>query len=152
MTVRNVPKPVPPLPVDKLVQIRSAECMACLECVAVCPAKDALVVAVTAPKVRRAIPAWSVAAGIAIVFFSLVGYAKLSGHWETSLPRQLYFRTRASCKRAAASNAVTVSLMCAVRRTHPGGTKRKDQTQRQDAFTNSFRLQCTASGFEQIVE
>ena len=79
------------LPVDKLVQIRSAECMACLECVAVCPAKDALVVAVTAAKYRRAIPVWSVAAGIAIVFFGLVGYAKLSGHWETNLPKQLYF-------------------------------------------------------------
>lgn len=79
------------LPVDKLVQIRSAECMVCLECVAVCPAKDALVVSVTAPKVRRAIPVWSVAAGIAIVFCSLVGYAKLSGQWETNLPKQLYF-------------------------------------------------------------
>ena len=28
------------LPVDKLVTVRSAECMACLECVAVCPAKE----------------------------------------------------------------------------------------------------------------
>ena len=79
------------LPVDKLIQIRSAECMACLECVAVCPAQDALVVAVAAPKFRRAIPVWSVAAGIAIVFFGVVGYAKLGQHWETNLPKQLYF-------------------------------------------------------------
>jgi len=35
-------------------------------------------------------PAWSVAAAIAIVFFGLVGYAKLSGHWETRLPQQIY--------------------------------------------------------------
>jgi polyferredoxin len=80
------------LPVDKLVQIRSSECMACLECVAICPAKDALVVAVTGPKYRRAVPVWTVAAGIALVFFSLVGYAKLSGHWETNLPKQIYFQ------------------------------------------------------------
>jgi polyferredoxin len=77
------------LPVDKLVQIRSAECIGCLECVAVCPAKDTLVLA--APR-RKAIPAWSVAAAIAIVFFGLVGYAKLSGHWGTRLPQEIYFQ------------------------------------------------------------
>jgi len=76
------------LPVDKLVQIRSAECTGCLECVAVCPAKDALVLAT--PR-RRAVPAWSMAAGIAVIFFGLVGYAKLTGHWNTRLPQQLYF-------------------------------------------------------------
>ena len=77
------------LPVDKLVQIRSAECTGCLECIAVCPAKDALVLA--APG-KRAVPAWSMAAGIAIIFFGLVGYAKLSDHWDTQLPNQVYFR------------------------------------------------------------
>ena len=77
------------LPVDKLIQIRSAECTGCLECVAVCPAKDALVIA--APR-TRAIPAWSMAAAIAIIFFGLVGYVKLSGHWNTQLPQQVYFQ------------------------------------------------------------
>jgi len=77
------------LPVDKLVQIRSAECTGCLECVAICPAKDALVVA--APG-KRAVPAWTMAAGIAIIFFGLVGYAKLSGHWDTHLSKQVYFQ------------------------------------------------------------
>lgn len=77
------------LPVDKLVQIRSAECTGCLECVAVCPAKDTLVLA--APR-KQAVPAWSVAAAIALVFFGLVGYAKLSGHWDTRLPQEIYFQ------------------------------------------------------------
>jgi polyferredoxin len=82
------------LPVDKLVQVRSAECIGCLECVAVCPAKDALVLVVTAPtsRLRSVVPGWAMAAGIAIIFFGLVGYAKLSGHWETQLPKQLYFQ------------------------------------------------------------
>ena len=40
---------------------------------------------------RKPIPAWGVAAGIALLFFGLVGYAKLSGHWNTSLPQQIYF-------------------------------------------------------------
>ncbi|HEY4900815.1 MAG TPA: 4Fe-4S binding protein [Terriglobales bacterium] len=77
------------LPVDKLVQIRSAECTGCLECIAVCPAKDALVLA--APG-KRAVPAWSMAAGIAIIFFGLVGYAKLTRRWDTQLPKQVYFQ------------------------------------------------------------
>jgi polyferredoxin len=77
------------LPVDKLVQIRSAECTGCLECVAVCPAKDALIIAAPA---RKSLPAWSLAAAIAILFFGLVGYAKISGHWDTRLPQQVYFQ------------------------------------------------------------
>jgi hypothetical protein len=41
---------------------------------------------------RRAIPAWSMVAGIAIVFFGLVGYAKLSNQWNTDLPKQVYLQ------------------------------------------------------------
>jgi polyferredoxin len=81
------------LPVDKLIQIRSAECTGCLECVAVCPAKDTL--AMTFPaglRKRRSIPAWSMAAGIAIIFFGLVGYAKVSNHWNTDLPKRVYLQ------------------------------------------------------------
>lgn len=81
------------LPVDKLIQIRSAECTGCLECVAVCPAKDTLAMSVPVSlRKRRAIPAWSMAAGIAIIFFGLVGYAKITRHWNTNLPRQVYFQ------------------------------------------------------------
>jgi polyferredoxin len=86
------------LPVDKLVQIRSAECTACLECVAVCPAENALTIAAalpslsrTPPRIAKAVPAWTIAAAIGLLFFALTGYAKLTGHWDTRLPRQLYF-------------------------------------------------------------
>jgi polyferredoxin len=81
------------LPVDKLIQIRSVECTGCLECVAVCPAKDTL--AMTVPgglRKRDAIPVWSMAAGIAIIFFGLVGYAKITRHWNTYLPKQVYLQ------------------------------------------------------------
>jgi hypothetical protein len=87
------------LPVDKLVQIRSAECTGCLECVAACPAKETLVVALNPsfpkggkPGAPRTVPAWAFAAGIAVIFFGLVGYAKATGHWETKIPQQVYFR------------------------------------------------------------
>jgi polyferredoxin len=75
------------LPVDKLVSIKSAECTACLECVAVCPAQHAL--AIAAPG-RRALPAWAMAAGIAVLFLGVTGYARLTGHWQTHLPGSVY--------------------------------------------------------------
>ncbi len=75
------------LPVDKLVSIKSAECAACLECVAVCPAQDALALA---PSRRRTFPAWALAAGVAVLFFGITGYARLTGHWETHLPDSVY--------------------------------------------------------------
>ena len=75
------------LPVDQLVTIKSAECTGCLECVAVCPAEKTLVLA--APN-RKSIPVWAVAAGIAAIFLGSVGYAKLTGRWESKIPAQVY--------------------------------------------------------------
>ena len=86
------------LPVDKLVTIKSAECTGCLECVAVCPAQGALQMSLPAcvgagdspaqspPK----LPAWAMAAGIAALFFGVVGYAETTGHWQTYVPAQVY--------------------------------------------------------------
>jgi polyferredoxin len=84
------------LAVDKLVQIRSVECTGCLECVAVCPVQDAL--AMSLPKLhianphRRAVPAWAMAAGIAVLFLGVVGLAKAIGHWESPIPNSVYQR------------------------------------------------------------
>jgi len=77
------------LPVDKLVRVRSAECTACLECVAVCPSPGALEVRL-AP-LRRAVPAWVLAAAIAAVFLGTVAIAHRAGYWHTNLPSQVYF-------------------------------------------------------------
>jgi polyferredoxin len=85
------------LPVDKLVSVRSAECTACMECVAVCPAKDALQISIWAvparaqkPRQAPALSAWSLAAGIAVLFLGIVGYAKTAGIWQTNVPRSVY--------------------------------------------------------------
>ena len=75
------------LPVDQLVTIQSAECTACLECVASCPVDQALVIA--APR-SRAVPVWAVACGIAMIFFGLYGWALATGHWHTNLPDRVY--------------------------------------------------------------
>jgi polyferredoxin len=75
------------LPVDKLITIKSAECTACMECVAACPAEKAL--AFAAPR-QKTVPAWAVAAGIAVIFIGTVGYAKATGRWNTQIPDQVY--------------------------------------------------------------
>ena len=82
------------LPVDRLVTIKSAECTGCLECVAVCPAKDTLSLAL--PKIPAAgsgparIPAWAMAAGIAVLFVGIVGFAKTAGYWDSQVPQATY--------------------------------------------------------------
>jgi polyferredoxin len=86
------------LPVDKLVQIRSAECTACMACVAACSTQDALQLALppwrnTAPAqrwTRRTASPMVVAALLACIFFGVTVYAKASGHWQTNLPRAVY--------------------------------------------------------------
>jgi polyferredoxin len=92
------------LPVDRLVTIKSAECTGCLECVAVCPAKDTLSLSlpqlagtrILGPKIpglvpqAPTIPLWAMAAGIAALFFGLVGFAQATGHWDSLVPTAIY--------------------------------------------------------------
>lgn len=94
------------LKVDQLVQIRSLECTSCMECVAVCPAENALQLALPPRKIaaepgsptiaarwaNRTVKPKMVAAVIAIVFFTLVGVAKATHHWQTYLPKDMYMR------------------------------------------------------------
>ncbi len=76
------------LPVDQRITVKSPECTACLECVSVCPVRGAL--DLTVPS-RRRLPGWAVAVGVAVLFFAAVGYARLSGHWQTDIPAERYF-------------------------------------------------------------
>jgi polyferredoxin len=76
------------LPVDKLVQIRSAECLGCMECVNICPAEGAL----DMKAFRRRVPSWAIAAAVACVFLTAVGWAKASSHWNSQVPYSLYER------------------------------------------------------------
>ncbi|HEV2323872.1 MAG TPA: 4Fe-4S binding protein [Terracidiphilus sp.] len=86
------------LHVDKLVQIRSAECTACMECVAVCPAEGALQFALPARRSadlahrwrRRAAGPAAVAALIAIIFFGFALTARATNHWHTNIPQEMY--------------------------------------------------------------
>jgi polyferredoxin len=82
------------LPVDQLVTIKSAECTGCLECVAVCPAKDTLSLSLPtipglSPQAPR-VPVWAMAAGIAALFLGIVGFAKTTAHWDSHVPTATY--------------------------------------------------------------
>ena len=86
------------LPVDQLVQIRSAECSACMICVASCPAENALQFALPPRKAaapaqrwyRRALGPIAVTAALAYIFLGLVLWARATGHWNTDVPNQVY--------------------------------------------------------------
>lgn len=79
------------LPVDTLPTVRSAECTACLSCVSVCPVVGALDLTSGLRRRRSPVPAWAVAAGIAVLFCGIVAFARVSGYWHTSLPDAVYF-------------------------------------------------------------
>lgn len=75
------------LPVDRLVQVRSAECSGCLDCVAACPVSGAL--AFEAPG-RRRVGARTVAAVALAIFLAAVTLARATGHWNGGVPIELY--------------------------------------------------------------
>jgi polyferredoxin len=87
------------LPVDRLVTVKSAECTGCLQCVAVCPAKGALQispvwagsnVSVADGRSGRPYTTWAMAAGIAVLFFGIIGFAKTAGYWKSDVPAAVY--------------------------------------------------------------
>jgi polyferredoxin len=86
------------LPVDRLMQIRSAECSACMVCVTACPAQDALQFSLpprraAAPEqrwFRRALGPLAVTCILAYIFFGLILLARVTSHWKTNIPRAVY--------------------------------------------------------------
>ena len=84
--------------VDKLVQIRTVECTACMECVAVCSAQNALQLALPPRKAstpaerwrRRVLTPLTVCGVLAYIFFGLVLLARSTNHWQTELPKAVY--------------------------------------------------------------
>jgi polyferredoxin len=78
------------LPVDKLRSVISAECTGCLECVAACPARDALWAGPVGVRSKPRLPAWALAAGIAVLFLGIIAYAKVTGHWNGDISAQVY--------------------------------------------------------------
>ncbi|MCL2659328.1 MAG: 4Fe-4S binding protein [Acidobacteriaceae bacterium] len=84
------------LPVDRLTQVRSAECNACMICVASCPAQNALQLALPPRRagserwLRRTVTPLTLATALVCIFFGAVLYARATGHWQTNIPRSVY--------------------------------------------------------------
>jgi polyferredoxin len=86
------------LPVDQIVNLRSAECTACMECVSSCGTQDALQFALPARRAATPAQRWAgrtlqpVAAVLvlAALFFGGVSVARLTHHWQTEVPSDVY--------------------------------------------------------------
>ncbi len=88
------------LAVDKLVQIRSVECSACMACVAACPVEHGLQLAALPRKSALVAERWrgriagprAVAAMLAVLFVGMVLVARATGHWRMHLPQSIYMQ------------------------------------------------------------
>jgi len=93
------------LPVDKLVKIQSVECTGCMECVVVCPAAGALRMGLAQmlkpKKACPAMPGWVIAAGVAVLFLGVAGFAKATGHWNSPISDTVYHRLVPNADQAA---------------------------------------------------
>jgi len=80
-----------------------------MACVAACPAQDALQFSLMPRKASTAAERWrqrairpaAVAAALGCIFFGLVVVAKVTGHWQTDLPRAMYIDLVAHARDAA---------------------------------------------------
>ena len=85
------------LPVDRLVQVRSVECTACMECVASCSTQDALQLALP-PRSGAISQRWRgralqpavVVVVLALLFLGGVAMARVTHHWQTNVSDDVY--------------------------------------------------------------
>jgi polyferredoxin len=65
--------------VHKLDAVNTPNCTACMSCVEACPVKDTLSMTVA----NRGVSKWFIPIAFFVLFFVLIGIAKMTGHWET---------------------------------------------------------------------
>jgi polyferredoxin len=75
------------LKVEEQERVTSPECTGCLTCVANCPSRGALDIALPS---RKPLKPLVYAALVAVVFFGIIGTAKLTGHWESAVSYEEY--------------------------------------------------------------
>ena len=94
------------IPVDKLIQVRSAECNACMTCVESCPVASTLSLSLlNAPRSlvksggshrplwqRTSLSGVMMTFLILVILFATVGFAMLISGWESPIPEQMYFK------------------------------------------------------------
>lgn len=78
--------------VEKQDVVKSAECYGCLTCVSRCPAAGALDVVAGAGKHRRVVPPLLLPAAVLAIWFTIIGTAMITGHWQSAVPYEEYQR------------------------------------------------------------
>lgn len=86
------------LAVDKLVQIRSVECTACMACLDSCPTEGALQFSLpqkhgstpAQPRYRRPVTPLAMATILVAIFFGVIVFARATNHWRTNVPNAVY--------------------------------------------------------------
>jgi polyferredoxin len=86
------------LPVDRLIQVRSVECTACMECVSSCGTQNALQFALPPRSAATAAQRWqgrtlqplAAVVILAALFFGGVSLARVTHHWQTNVPDDVY--------------------------------------------------------------
>jgi polyferredoxin len=78
------------IPVAQLTRVRSDECNACLQCVAVCPSVNALELSL--PRGRSRMPRLATVIAVTGLFFVGIGVAMATDHWQTSITAPEYRR------------------------------------------------------------
>lgn len=82
------------LKVSEATTIWSPECTGCLNCVKSCPMNETLEFGSTFQKGGKFgvlyLSPKTTAIAILVIWFSVIGIAKLTGHWETSIPPEMY--------------------------------------------------------------
>lgn len=77
------------LKVDEALRIYSPECTGCLNCVEACPVKETLNFEL--PRKLHKFPSpFALGVTLVAVWLIFVGVAKITGHWETSIPLEMY--------------------------------------------------------------
>lgn len=80
------------LPVHALDRVRSVECTSCQDCVAACPLSGCLEVAPIGRRAGRGLVPVAAVALAVLVYVSVVGGFRLTGHWHTSITEAEYHR------------------------------------------------------------
>ncbi len=74
--------------VERLRRVTSPECTGCLDCIEACPVKNTL--AFKAKGMKKGIPVSLMAVCILMIWFGVIEIAKLTGHWDSRIPQDMY--------------------------------------------------------------